>query len=197
MKIIHDINYLLCADRGNIFDIRQFIDKTFPMNTSEFDDLQRITHLAVVPAIYIKHKKDKNVLHKHILLEVQMLTEIPNNVTVYVDERQIGYNDVCGRIYEKCFENPISTLLNRADDVLSKRLKFKYPVDIDPLTFSYKIMLFNLGGVIVDKNDYIQEVYAMRLSYPLDYTNTSKAEGNKAWSKALHSRIKKMQFQVY
>ncbi|XP_023223715.1 patched domain-containing protein 3-like, partial [Centruroides sculpturatus] len=195
MKIIHDINYLLCADRGNIFDIRQFIDKTFPMNTSEFYDLQRISHRPVTPMIYIKHKKHKNMLHKNILLEVQMLTEIANNVTVYVDERQIGYKDVCGRIYEKCFENPISTLLNRADDVLSKRLKFKYPIDIDPLTFSYKIMLFNLGGVIVDKNDYIQEVYAMRLFYPLDYSNTSKTEWTKAWSKALHRRIKECNFK--
>ncbi|XP_023241561.1 patched domain-containing protein 3-like [Centruroides sculpturatus] len=191
MKYINDNNYLLSADRGNIFEIRQFIDKTFPMNTSEFYDLQRITHRPVVPAIYIKDKKDKNMLQKSILLEVQMISEIANNVTVHVDKRQIGYNDVCGRIYEKCFENPISTLLNHADDVVSKKLKIRYPIDIDPLTYSYKIMLFNLGGVIVDKNDYIKELYAIRLTYPLDDTNTSKAEWNKAWSKAFYRRIKK------
>ncbi|XP_023223711.1 patched domain-containing protein 3-like [Centruroides sculpturatus] len=135
------------------------------------------------------------MLQKNILLEVQMLSEIANNVTVHVDKRQISYNDVCGRVYGKCFENPISTLLNHPDDVVSKRLKFKYPIDIDPLTFSYKIMLFNLGGVIVDENDYIEEVYAMRFSYPLDDTNTSKAEWTKAWSKALYRRIKKCNFK--
>ncbi|XP_023241556.1 patched domain-containing protein 3-like [Centruroides sculpturatus] len=135
------------------------------------------------------------MLKKNILLEVQMLSEIANNVTVHVDERQISYNDVCGRVYEKCFDNPISTLLNRADDVVSKRLKFKYPIDMDPLTFSYKIMLLNLGGVIVDSNDYIEEVYAVRLFYPLDYSNTSKTEWTKAWSKALHRKIKECNFK--
>ncbi|XP_067123278.1 patched domain-containing protein 3-like [Centruroides vittatus] len=135
------------------------------------------------------------MLQKNILLEVQMLSEIANNVTVYIDGRQIGYNDVCGRVYEKCFENPISTLLNHSDDVVSRRLKFKYPIDMDPLTFSYKIMLFNLGGVIVDDNDYIKEVYAVRLTYALDDTNTSKAEWNKEWSKALYRKIKECNFK--
>ncbi|XP_023223469.1 patched domain-containing protein 3-like [Centruroides sculpturatus] len=195
MKFIDDNNYLLSADRGNIFEIRQFIDKTFPMNTSKFYDLQRITDRPVVPMIYIKHKEDKNILQKSVLLEVQMISEMANNVTVHVDKRQIGYNDVCGRVYGKCFENPISTLLNHADDVVSKRLIFKYPIDMDPLTFSYKIMLLNLGGVIVGENDYIQEVYALRLLYPLDYSNTSKTEWTKAWSKALHRRIKESNFK--
>ncbi|XP_067133595.1 patched domain-containing protein 3-like [Centruroides vittatus] len=194
-KSIGDNNYLLVPDSGKIYEVKRFIDRTFPFNTSEFYDFQRLTHRPKTAAIYIKDKNNGNMLQKNILLEIQSLNQIVRNVTVYADGRQISYKDICGMTHGKCFENPIFGLLHNLDDVISRRLKFKYPIDIDPLTFTYKVMFLNVGGVTLDADGYINEVSVLRLLYPLDENNSTKMEWNVAWTETLFNRIKEHNFK--
>ncbi|XP_023212654.1 patched domain-containing protein 3-like [Centruroides sculpturatus] len=131
------------------------------------------------------------MLDKDVLLEMKVTDEFIKNITVNIDGREIGYSEVCGRVNQRCFENPLIEALSEIDDIVTKNKKLKYPMDIDPLTYSYKIYSLNLGGVTVDQNDFVENVQSMRLIYFTDESDEKKEKWIEKWTMEVYKNIEK------
>ncbi|XP_067126193.1 patched domain-containing protein 3-like [Centruroides vittatus] len=188
IKTKYHNEYLLTPDRGRVFDVMQFIDKTFPMNSSSSFDFLRMSKRPLSPIIYLRNKKGDSIFHKKVLEEIKIIDKIAKNVTISVNRNIIRYRDVCGIVDEKCFENLLIPLINNTDE--SNILRHKYPLDLDPLTFVHKILCINLGGVKTDDKSYIKDAKAIRLIYPVDEFNSRKKELSTLWTEALYNRMK-------
>ncbi|XP_023244779.1 uncharacterized protein LOC111642643 [Centruroides sculpturatus] len=147
-----DIDFLLTADSGKYFEAKQFIDKTFDTNSGSFDFL-RLTKRPLFPMIYIVNDRESNILHKKFLNEIQIVDKVVKNTTASVDGINIAYSDVCYIEDGKCLENTLIDLLNDSENAIHEILKMKYPVTMDPLTYAYKILCLNLGGVTTETKD--------------------------------------------
>ncbi|XP_023244781.1 patched domain-containing protein 3-like [Centruroides sculpturatus] len=189
-----DNECLLGADRGNVFHAKQFIEKTFPMNSGSFDFL-RLTKRPLFPMIYIVYNRESNILRKEFLEEIQIVDKVAKNTTAFVDGKIIGYSDVCQIVDGKCLENTLINLLNDSENAIHELLNMKYPVNMDPLTYAYKILCLNLGGVKTDDKGYIIEAKAIRLYYVLDESNASKKKWNEEWTKAVYNKLRDYTFQ--
>ncbi|XP_023231665.1 patched domain-containing protein 3-like [Centruroides sculpturatus] len=182
LKTLSDIVDLTVADRGKVFNTKKFIEQTFPFNTSTFLDPLRFTTIPKFAFAMFTRKDGENMLEKNVFLEIKSVDELIRNITVIVEGREIKYNDICGRIHQKCFENPIIEILPEVDDIISKKKVLKFPVDIDPLTFSYRIYSLNFGGVTTKENDVIKTVEAMKLVYFVDESDQEKCSIGVFWS---------------
>ncbi|XP_023235411.1 patched domain-containing protein 3-like [Centruroides sculpturatus] len=194
LKTSEHVDYLVKSDRGKIFRNKQFIEKTFPINTSEFYDFTRITDRPQAAMVYIKNKYGNNLIQKDNLLEIQHLDEIIKNITIVVNEKVINYSVICGIVNKKCMENPIINIMSEMDYLLSGRKKLKFPIQIDPFTYKYNIWLFNFGGVKYDEEGYVKEVECMRLVYPVDESDFNKTHWIREWRKAFLSNVNKLNF---
>ncbi|XP_023213083.1 patched domain-containing protein 3-like, partial [Centruroides sculpturatus] len=135
------------------------------------------------------------MLQKNVLLEISRVDKLIKNITINDAEKEIGYSDLCGRVNQKCFENPIIEILPEIDNIVQKKKRLKYPFDIDPLTYSYKIYSLNFGGVIEDENDVVQTVSAMRLVYFFDESDENKLNLIEKWRAAVYNRIRNYRFE--
>ncbi|XP_067118593.1 patched domain-containing protein 3-like [Centruroides vittatus] len=191
----NDINYLFSSDRGRGFSDRNFIDKMFPINTSQFFDILRITERPEMTAVvYITSTEENNMLKKEILMEIEDFDKLARNISIIVNGEFIQYHKICGIVNGKCFENPILAMVNHIDEVISRKIKFKYPIQIDKLSATYKLMSLSAGGVKTDNDGYIQEMAAVRLLYPTDESNITKKKLITEWRETFYSRIKKFKF---
>ncbi|XP_067134000.1 patched domain-containing protein 3-like, partial [Centruroides vittatus] len=191
---IETVEYLVQSDSGETFKNKQFVNKMFPMNTSEFYDFMRMTDRPQAPMVYIKNKYGNNLIQKDNLLEIQILDEIIKNITIIVDEKVINYRKICGVVNEQCTENPIINVLSEMDDLLSGKKKLKFPVQIDPLTYKYDLWALNFGGVKYDVDGYVKKVEYIRLVYPVDESNFSKRHWICEWQKAFLRNVKQLDF---
>ncbi|XP_067128910.1 patched domain-containing protein 3-like [Centruroides vittatus] len=194
LKTSEHVDYLVKSDRGKIYKDKQFVEKTFPINTSDFYDFARITDRPQTAMVYIKSKYGNNLIRKDNLLEIKLLDEIIKNITIVVDGKEINYSVICGIVNEKCTENPIINIMSEMDDLLSGKKKLKFPIQIDPLTYRYDMWLLNLGGVKYDEEGYVKEVECMRLLYPVDESDFHKTHWIREWRKAFLSNVNKMNF---
>ncbi|XP_023213681.1 patched domain-containing protein 3-like, partial [Centruroides sculpturatus] len=135
------------------------------------------------------------MLEKDVLLEISLADRLIKNITINYEGVNIGYSDICGRVGEKCFENPIIEILPDIDNIVQRKKKLKYPIDIDPLTYSYQINSLNFGGVIEDENDVIQTVNAIRLTYFTDESDEKKQNVIERWRTEVYNRIRIYQFK--
>ncbi|XP_023225404.1 patched domain-containing protein 3-like [Centruroides sculpturatus] len=189
-----DTDSLFGADRGKVFDAKQFIHKTFHTNSDSFDFL-RLTKRPLFPMIYIVNDRESNILRKEFLDEIQIVDKVVKNTTASVDGKIIGYSDVCQIVDGKCLENTLIDLLNDSENVIHKILKMKYPVNINSVTYAYKILCLNLGGVKTDDKGYIKEAKAVRLLYELDESNANKKKWNEEWTKAVYNKLRDYTFE--
>ncbi|XP_067127447.1 patched domain-containing protein 3-like [Centruroides vittatus] len=189
-----DTDFLLTADSGKFFDAKQFIDKTFPTNLGSFDFL-RLTKRPLFPVIYIVNDRESNILHEEFLNEIQIADNVVKNIITHVDGKNISYSDVCQIVNGKCLENTLIDLLNNSENAIHEILRMKYPVNIDPVTYAYKISGVNLGGVTTDDKGYIKQAKAVRLFYVLDESDTNKKQWNEEWTKALYKKLKDYSFE--
>ncbi|XP_023221905.1 patched domain-containing protein 3-like [Centruroides sculpturatus] len=150
-----DIDSLLAADRGKVFESKQFIKKTFRVNSDK----------------------------------------VVKNTIAHVDGKNISYVDVCESVDGKCSENTLIDLLNNSENTINEILTLKYPVNIDSVTYAYKILCVNLGGVTTDDKGYVTEAKAVRLYYVLDESNSSKKMWNEEWTKAVYNKLSDYSFQ--
>ncbi|XP_023213161.1 patched domain-containing protein 3-like [Centruroides sculpturatus] len=194
LKTIDDMDYLILSDRGKVLKDKEFIENTFPMNTSEYYDIFRMTQRPRSAILFVQNKLGQNMLQKENLLEIQVLDKIIKNITAIVNGRVINYRDVCGIVNEKCFENPIIDAMPEMDDILSGKKKLKFPIDMDPVTYTYQIWMMNLGGVKYDNEGYVKEIEAMRLIYSIDESDLSKANWIKEWKKEFLSKVQNIKF---
>ncbi|XP_067131175.1 patched domain-containing protein 3-like [Centruroides vittatus] len=189
-----DIDFLLSADRGKVFDTKHFIDKTFPMKSDNFDFL-RLTKRPLFPMIYIVNDRKSDILHKEFLDEIQIVDKVVKNTTAFVDGENIIYSDVCQTVEGKCLENTLIDLLINSENAINDILKMKYPVNMDPVTYAYKTLCLNLGGVRTDDKGYIKQAKAVRLLYVLDEPDTSKKSWNEEWTKAVYKKLRDYSFE--
>ncbi|XP_023225406.1 patched domain-containing protein 3-like [Centruroides sculpturatus] len=189
-----DTDFLLTADRGKVFHAKQFIDKTFPINSNNFDFL-RLVKRPLFPMIYIVNDRESNILRKEFLNEIQIVDNIVKNTTVYVHGNNIVYSNVCQTEDGKCLGNTLINLLNKSENAIHEILRMKYPVNMDPVTYAYKILCLNLGGVMTDVKGYISVAKAVRLLYVLDESNASKKKWNEEWTKAVYNKLKDYSFE--
>ncbi|XP_023225403.1 patched domain-containing protein 3-like [Centruroides sculpturatus] len=189
-----DIDFLLSADRGKVFDAKQFIDKTFPIKSNNFDFL-RITKRPLFPIIYIVNDRKGNILRKEFLEEIRTVDKIVKNTAAYVDGKNIVYSDVCQTVEGKCLENTLIDMLNKSENAVNEILKMKYPINMDPVTYAYKIFCVNLGGVTTDDKGYVKQAKAVRLLYVLDESNANKKKWNEEWTNSVYKKLKDYSFE--
>lgn len=195
IKFNRDMDYLFTADSGDVFATKQFIDRTYPMNTSFLVDELRYTKRPRALIFYIIKKDYANMLERNIFSEIKIVNNIVMNTTVTVGGKIIQYSDICGKVYNRCYENPIFYLIRNCEDVFSRKIKFKYPVDIDPLTYTYKNFALNFGGVITDDNGYVEKVKSIRLIYFVDEDDLEKVNWIKEWMKVVPKNVKLHNFK--
>ncbi|XP_023229227.1 uncharacterized protein LOC111629541 [Centruroides sculpturatus] len=137
------------------------------------------------------------MLEKDVLLEISQADQFIKNITVNtkIKGTKIGYSDICGRVGEKCFENPIIEILPEIDNIVQRKKKLKYPFDIDPLTYSSRIYSLNFGDVTEDENDFIQTANDMRLVYFTDESDKKKHNVIEKWRTEVYNRIRNHQFK--
>ncbi|XP_067133699.1 patched domain-containing protein 3-like [Centruroides vittatus] len=80
------------------------------------------------------------------------------------------------------------------NSLLQKKKKLKYPIDIDLLSFTYKVYFVNLGGVIVDNDNFIENFHAVMLYYSTDEKNEKNKELFDKWSFVVYDWIQKCNF---
>ncbi|XP_067131176.1 patched domain-containing protein 3-like [Centruroides vittatus] len=189
-----DSDSLLCADRGKVFESKQFIDKTFSTNSGSFDFL-RLTKLPDFPMIYIVNNRKSNILRNKFLNEIRIVDKIAKNSIFHIEGKNISYSDVCQSLDGKCSESTLIDLLNNSEHAINEILKMKYPVNMDLLTYAYKILCLNLGGVTTDDKGYILEAKAVRLLYPIDESNANNKKWSKEWTKAVYNKLRDYSFE--
>ncbi|XP_067137535.1 patched domain-containing protein 3-like [Centruroides vittatus] len=195
INTIEKLTKLAFADSGRAFNIKKFIDKTFPFNTSEFFDLSSFTAVPKCVSVMFTKKDGGNMLQKDALLEISRADELIKNITINEAGRKIGYSDLCGRVGQKCFENLVIEILPEIDSIVQRKKKLRYPYDIDPLTYSYKIYSLNFGGVIEDENGIVQTVNVIRLLYFTDESDENKLNFIEKWRTAVYNRVKEYRFE--
>ncbi|XP_023244194.1 patched domain-containing protein 3-like [Centruroides sculpturatus] len=136
-----------------------------------------------------------DMLEKDVLLEINLADQFIKNITIDDKGVNIGYSDICARVGEKCFENPIIEILPEIDKIVQRKKKLKYPFDIDSLTYSSQIYSLNFGGVTEDENDFIQTVNAMRLVYFTDESDKKKHNVIERWRTEVYNQIRNHQFK--
>ncbi|XP_067122057.1 patched domain-containing protein 3-like [Centruroides vittatus] len=155
----------------------------------------RFTEIPNGNILFFIRRNGGNILEREILQELQVADFIAKNCTIQVFNRTIGYDDICVKVRNKCYENVFFEIMSDADDVVNGKKKFKYPVDIDTLTYSYRSYVMNLGGVTIDENDYVKSVEAVRLFYVVDRTDEEKATFIDNWIAEVYRRIQSYNFQ--
>ncbi|XP_023210988.1 patched domain-containing protein 3-like [Centruroides sculpturatus] len=188
-----NLQELVVADRGSVYNTKLFVEKMFPFNTSVHFDTARNPNPPKAFVMYIVKKDFGNVLNDEVMREIKKLNDIVKNTYVTAKEHTIKYSDICGIVQEKCFENPISKLI--MNNVTAKKWKIKYPVDIDLMTLSYNIYGTNLGGVHTDKDGFVKAAHAIRLLYPLDISMKWKQYWMMLWQRQMPKELDKFHFE--
>ncbi|XP_023211036.1 patched domain-containing protein 3-like [Centruroides sculpturatus] len=183
-------------DRGELFQTKKFIEKTFSYNSSEFSDQIRVPEIPNCLFIHVLKKDEGNMFEKGILSEVKLIDEIVRNITLETDGKLTEYNDICALMHETCFENPIIEVISEVgiDSIIQKRKKLKYPMDIDFMSFTYKAYFLNLGGVSEDNYNIVDKVNAITLIYVTDEKNKVKKKLFEKWSTHVYDMIQKYHF---
>ncbi|XP_023229976.1 patched domain-containing protein 1-like [Centruroides sculpturatus] len=196
IKTKEDFYDMVVSDSGKIFDTKKFVENTFTYNSAEFSDQMRFPGVPNALFVYLLKRGGGNMLDKNVLSDVRLVDEVVQNVTFDSDGKQKGYLDVCALNNNKCFQNPIIEVMSEVgiNSILQKRKKLKYPIDIDLLSFTYKIYFANLGGVVLDDNNFIDEVNAMMLYYSTDDKNKEKRKTFEQWSTFVYDTIQKYNF---
>ncbi|XP_023244125.1 patched domain-containing protein 3-like [Centruroides sculpturatus] len=183
----------LKADSGKLFSTENFIEETW--KTASVSDEIRFTQVPDWVMLLFTSRNGKNMLEKEILQELQVADSIVKNCTIEMFNRTIGYGDICAKVRDKCYENPFSKIISDADNFLTGKKKFKYPVDIDNLTYSYETYVMNLGGVTTDENEYVKRVQAVRFVYLIDRTDKENIQFRDSWVAEVYRKIQNHNFQ--
>ncbi|XP_067134143.1 patched-related protein 18-like [Centruroides vittatus] len=133
------------------------------------------------------------MFEKNILLEVKLLDDIIQNMTLETDGKLIRYRDICLHMHKKYAENPIIEVISEVgiDSILQKKKKLKYPIDIDMLSNTYKAYFVNLGGVTEDNLNFVEKVNVIRLVYTSAEKNEVKNAFFIKWSARVYEIIQK------
>ncbi|XP_023226054.1 patched domain-containing protein 3-like [Centruroides sculpturatus] len=194
MTYNRNVDYLFVAEGGRAEKNRNFMEKLFPLNTSIFTDFPRFTRAPEGIIVFVKGKKSGDMLNTKIFTELNLLDNIIKNISLNINGDIKSYSNLCGKIYNKCNQNPILDLIPHSKEVAARKLRIKYPIDIDNLTYSYRPYTYNLGGVKTDVYKNVENVEVVRLFYILD-NNIKEHSWIKQWEKLVVYKLKTTEFK--
>ncbi|XP_067124910.1 patched domain-containing protein 3-like isoform X2 [Centruroides vittatus] len=178
LQVIKNSEYLHVPSNGRTLKVRSEIEKFFPENATDFD-FTRMTMYKGANMIIATCKDGGTMMREYVFDELQMLNEKILNIKIQWKGRNITYFDICMRSEGECYRNNILSLKGKFEGVRRKKLKIKYPMDINPSQIH--VDAINLGGVSTDENSFMTDFQAVRLLYFVDYHNSSKQEMAHKW----------------
>ncbi|XP_067135770.1 patched domain-containing protein 3-like isoform X2 [Centruroides vittatus] len=173
LQVIKDMEYLFVPSYGRMLKVRSDIEKLFPENAADFD-FTRMTRYKGLIIIIATRKDGGTMMREYVFDELQMLNEKIMNVKIKWKGQNITYSDICMRSNGECYRNNILSLKTKFEDIRRKRMKIKYPLDMNSSHINMDAI--DLGGVSTDENSFITDFQAVRLFYFVDYHNSSKWE---------------------
>ncbi|XP_067123910.1 patched domain-containing protein 3-like isoform X1 [Centruroides vittatus] len=194
IKINRDLNYLFTAKNGRAQSNKNLAEVTFPMNTSTFSDMARITKIKSVVIIQATAKDGGSVLRSKVVEEIARLDAIVKNITVKWNNKIYKHKDLCGKRNGKCLETTFHNLIPFSKQILAGKYKIKYPIHMNNLTLSYEEYVLSLGGVELDSQGFVKDVKAARFIYLSDVSNSSKEELIQLWREAVNEKLISLQF---
>ncbi|KAM8838780.1 patched domain-containing protein 3 isoform 1-T1 [Synchiropus picturatus] len=144
---------------------RQYIQETFPMNTSMFSSLRLSTSGCYATLIA---STDWNVLAEELLQEILDLDFKIRSMPVEFNQSTFSYEDVCARVAGSCFSNDILEIIEQQAGNITT-LDLTYP------WFKNTPLHLSLGGVHAN-NSVVKRAEAMQLRYYLTEADKQKAE---------------------
>ncbi|XP_023224626.1 patched domain-containing protein 3-like [Centruroides sculpturatus] len=162
-----DITSLFVPSHGRAKSDRAAIDELFPMNFSVNFDFGRLTRLNGFGTVLITSKDGGSVLREHIFADLIELDRLIRSITVNDGKTSANYSSVCARRKGICFRNEILNLEKNLTAIREKKQFIKYPIDLDPKTYSFHFYAKGLGGVTTDEEGRILSAKAVRLYYYL------------------------------
>ncbi|XP_067135673.1 patched domain-containing protein 3-like [Centruroides vittatus] len=199
LQVIKDTEYLFVPSNGRTLKVRSEIEKLFPDNATDFD-FSRLIRYKGANLIIATCKDGRTMMREYVFDELQMLNEEILNMKITWKEQNITYSDICVKSEGECYRNNILSLKSKFEDIRRKKLKIKYPMEIN--SSHINIDAINLGGVSTDESSFITDFQAVRLVYFVDYHNSSKQEIAHKWEEEflktvsqnsfVHIRVSKM-----
>lgn len=162
----------------------------YPLNISNEFDPGRLLELSFYGTVTIQATDKGSVLRQSVFTDLIHLDQIIRNFTIN-DENALSYEEICATNEGKCYENKILLLKSHIGKIENRTLLLKYPVEEN---YEDRGVL-SLGGVIVDKNDYIISAQAITLFYFLDNTDVWKEDIARKWEILFIEKINEMEFK--
>ncbi|XP_067135805.1 patched domain-containing protein 1-like isoform X2 [Centruroides vittatus] len=180
LKVVKDTEYLYVPSNGRTLKARSQIEKLFPENATDFD-FTRMIRYNEANMIIATCKDGGTMMREYVFDELQMLNEKIFDIKIQWKGRNITYSDICMKSEGECYRNNILSLKTKFENVKRKKLKIKYPMEIN--SSHINVDAINLGGVSTDENSFVLDFQAVRLLYFFDYHNSSKQEMADEWDK--------------
>ncbi|XP_023241934.1 patched domain-containing protein 3-like [Centruroides sculpturatus] len=191
VQIVKDSEYLFVPSNGRTLKIRSEIEKFFPENATDFD-LSRVTMYKGMNGIIATCKDGGTMMREYVFDELQMLNKKILDIKITWKGQNITYSDICMKSEGECYQNSLLSLKTKFEDVRRKKLKIKYPMEIN--SSHINVDAINLGGVSTDENSFITDFQAFRLLYFVDYHNSSKQEIAHKWEEEFLKTVSQNSF---
>ncbi|XP_067909470.1 patched domain-containing protein 3-like [Heterodontus francisci] len=136
---------------------RAFIQEHFPTDYSQFSVARLYTEGKYVSFIAVS--KDGNILTERAFVEILSLDKKIKDLMVYYNNVNYNYSNLCAKVGDSCFPNPILHLINHNANLV-ENITLTYP------TLNGSFIGTSVGGVTLDA-DYIKEARAIKLTYYL------------------------------
>ncbi|XP_023234997.1 patched domain-containing protein 3-like [Centruroides sculpturatus] len=180
LKVVKDTEFLYVPSNGRTLKVRSEIEKFFPENATDFDFTRMIRYYGA-NMIIATCKDGGTMMREDVFDELQMLNEKILDIKITWKGQNVTYSDICMRSEGECYRNNILSLKTKFEDVRRKKVKIKYPMEIN--SSHINVDAINLGGVSTDENSFVLDFQAVRLLYFVDYHNSSKREMADKWDK--------------
>uniref|UniRef100_A0A3Q4MBM9 Patched domain-containing protein n=1 Tax=Neolamprologus brichardi TaxID=32507 RepID=A0A3Q4MBM9_NEOBR len=151
---------------------RAFVEKNFPYNYSMFSEDRQYDKGSFASLIAVARNR-RNLLDTLVFEDIISLNNKILDITV--DNRTLGFNELCARANGECVSNIILEILSYS---LTNQTSITYPVHMHKATPLFLGAV--LGGVITDDSDSVRNAEAVKLFYYLD-DRESTAEASKLW----------------
>lgn len=189
-KLTFDFTDQLYIPYGSDTDkYRSELKQLFPDNFVDFDP-NRLLEIGSYASVIITAKDERSLLRPKIFSEILQIDQEICNITVYVDDIDWNYQDLCAKNTGKCFQNKILSISDKIADVQNETFLLKYPFEKNK---NSEINTLSLGGIDVDKDGNILSAKALRLFYFLDNRSERKAI-TKEWEEAFIETVGKAKY---
>ncbi|XP_067124906.1 patched domain-containing protein 3-like isoform X2 [Centruroides vittatus] len=194
VKILKNTEYMYSPLNGRARIERNAVESIFPPNMSDID-VSRITRFGRLGLMMFEEKNQGSLMKEIFMDEVVKAHKAVEDMSIIWKNKTYRYSDLCATTYQgQCLKNDLLNLKGKIEDIKNKRIRIRYPYEIDDITLNTIFYAYSLGKVTTDDNGYIQDIKAMRLLYFLDYKNLERNMLSLMWEekfletfKAYHS----------